>query len=188
MSDDRLRAARRMLTTHPLVLLGERFGREGALGILVVVALAPSTVSTEASLLGEAGLFLAILVGATGYRALIEATSESEVETAQRLYAEGEITLDELNRRLDLLLDDEADRIRQAVEEVRGVGPETSAAIAYDFGTLQAVRMSTPERLQQVHGVGPSTAEAIAEHLGGVDDGRRDEIETAAVADGGERL
>jgi hypothetical protein len=131
------RAAARAVSTHPLVLLGERFGREGALGILVVVALAPSTVSTEASLLGEAGLFLAILIGATGYRALIEATSESEVETAQRLYAEGEITLDELNRRLDLLLDDEADRIRQAVEEVRGVGPSTAEAVADHLGESQ---------------------------------------------------
>jgi len=188
VSEKLQRAAARAVSTHPLVLLGERFGREGALGILVVLALAPSTVSTEASLLGEAGLFAAILIGATGYRSLIEATSESEVEATQRLYAQGEITLDELNRRLDVLLDPEAERIREAVEEVRGVGPETSAAIATEFGTLQAVRMSTPERLQEVHGVGPSTASALAEHLGRADDARRGEIEaTATVTDGGDR-
>jgi ribosomal protein S13 len=181
------RAAARAVSRHPLVVLGERFGREGALALLLVFALAPALFTPEGSTVGEAALFAALVVGATGFRDLIEATTESEVEGAQRLYANGEITLDELNRRLDLLLDDEADRIRQAVEQVRGVGPETSAAIAYDFRTLQAVRMSTPARLQQVHGVGPSTAEAIADHLGESQRVEVESVEGEAVADGGER-
>jgi ribosomal protein S13 len=175
MIEELQRAAARAVSTHPLVLLGERFGRGGALTLLLVVGIAPVVLTPEGAVLGDVGLLVAVVIGATGYGGLIEATGESEVEATQRLYAEGEITLDELNRRLDLLLDDEADRIRQAVEEVRGVGPETSAAIAYDFGTLQAVRMSTPERLQEVHGVGPSTAEAIAEHLGSGDGDTLDE-------------
>jgi len=86
---------------------------------------------------------------------------ESDVEAIRGAYVRGEIGVDEMERRLDLALDDRAQQIRERVEEVNGVGPETSAAIAQRFDSWADVVDADRDELEDVHGVGPATAEEI---------------------------
>jgi NAD-dependent DNA ligase len=81
------------------------------------------------------------------------------------LTANDEITLQELERRVELEVDQEATRIREAVEPVNDVGPATSAAIAENFDTLEEIRQASVEDLEEIHGIGPSTAEAVKQRL-----------------------
>ncbi len=46
-----------------------------------------------------------------------------------------------------------------------GVGPVTAAALADEFGTIDALRDADPERIEQTEGVGPIMARQIAEAL-----------------------
>jgi endonuclease III-like uncharacterized protein len=47
------------------------------------------------------------------------------------------------------------------VEDVNGVGPQTSKAIAREYESLDGLRASDRERLEGVYGVGEETAEAV---------------------------
>lgn len=87
------------------------------------------------------------------------------VEQAKRKYARDEISEAEFHRRLELHLDERNDRIRTAVEEIDGVGPATSEAIALQFESLDELADADRDDLEAVHGVGESTATAIREHL-----------------------
>lgn len=90
---------------------------------------------------------------------------ESAVEAARREYVEGEIPLDEMERRIDRALDPRAQEIRERVEHVEHVGPETSAAVADHFDTIGEVETATTDDLEAVHGVGPSTARKIRDYF-----------------------
>jgi len=61
------------------------------------------------------------------------------VDEAKQAYESGDITRQELERRLELHLDERNARIRAAVEQVNGVDPETSTAIAREFASIEAV-------------------------------------------------
>jgi len=89
----------------------------------------------------------------------------SAVENANAAYVRGEIDEQELERRLELALDPRAERIRETVEQVNGVGPATSAAIASEFESLESVRAANPAELESVNGVGPDRAEAIRDQV-----------------------
>lgn len=89
------------------------------------------------------------------------------VEEIHRAYRDGEIDERELERRLALTLDPEAERIRETIEPINGVGPATSAAVAERFDSLEQLEVAEPDELEAVHGVGPSTAEAIRDRLSG---------------------
>ena len=91
---------------------------------------------------------------------------DDDLEAAHAAYVDGRIDEDELERRLELAVDDEAARIRESVEEVSGVGPATSAALALRFDTLEDLREASRRDLEAVHGVGPSTVSAIRERYG----------------------
>ena len=87
------------------------------------------------------------------------------LEKAKRQYARDEISEAEFHRRLELHLDERNNRIRTAVEEIDGVGPETSEAIALRYSSLDELADSDHEEIEEIHGVGESTATAIREHL-----------------------
>lgn len=86
-------------------------------------------------------------------------------EAARQAYQRGEITLDELERRLDVALDEDAQRIREAVEPIPGVGPALSTAIAERFDDVDEVRAASIAELESVPGVGGAKADAIKERL-----------------------
>lgn len=81
-------------------------------------------------------------------------------------YADDEIDLQTFEQEVELVLDDRAQKIMTAVEEVGGVGPATASNIALRYASLDQVRAADPEDLETVNGVGPQRAEAIAERLG----------------------
>lgn len=85
----------------------------------------------------------------------------SGVEAIRAAYVEGEIGVDEMERRLSFALDERAQEIRERVERVNGVGPETSAAIAERFDSWHELERADRDDLERVHGVGPTTAEEI---------------------------
>lgn len=87
------------------------------------------------------------------------------VEHAHALYTSGEIDHAELERRLDVIQDPEAERIRQAVERVSGIGEQTSFDIAAEFRSLRELREADQERLEEIPNVGPERARAIQENV-----------------------
>lgn len=94
-----------------------------------------------------------------------QSAPDDPISEARRAYVSGDISLDELERRLDLELDEEAQRIRAEVDPVNGVGPSKSAAIATRYGSLEALRAAPAEDLEAINGIGPSTSSAIKERV-----------------------
>lgn len=88
-----------------------------------------------------------------------------DVAEAQAAYVAGEIDERELEQRLEIAVDPEAERIRAAVENVSGVGSARSAALAHEFETIDAVRDADVDDLADVPDVGPALAEAIDERV-----------------------
>jgi len=147
---------------HPLRWLEGRYGDTATL-MLSLGVFASMLVYSKGNLALAAGILLATL----GVMTAGEGDDRrSEVETAQRAYVEGDIDLAEYEARLELILDDEAERIRAVVEDVRGIGPETSADLALEFDTVQSLKTADRDDLKSVHNVGPKTAEKIAAEVG----------------------
>jgi excinuclease ABC subunit C len=57
------------------------------------------------------------------------------------------------------------DEVTTALEDVRGVGPETRRRLLRRFGSVEAVRDASLTELQAVEGVGEATADRIADSL-----------------------
>ena len=93
-------------------------------------------------------------------------------EYVRQLYFDDVIDEQEFERRIDVLEDPEADRIRQAVERVNGVGESTSFAIAARFDTLDDLRYASQAQLRDVPGVGPQRAQDILVGVNGNSDRR----------------
>ena len=57
-------------------------------------------------------------------------------------------------------------KIRESVlDEVPGLGPKRRELLLAEFGSLQALRRASAERLAQVEGIGPKLAAEIFEYL-----------------------
>lgn len=89
----------------------------------------------------------------------------SAIEQLQEEYERGDLTLQEFEQRAELALDDRAAVVVDRLEAVDGVGPDRAAAVADEFGNIEAVRRADIDDLADVHGVGPATAEKIVEEL-----------------------
>lgn len=114
-----------------------------------------------------AGVLVLALVAALADR-FVDDDSESRhwsEEEAKRAYVEGEIGMDELERRLDRTLDERSQTIRDRVEGVSHVGPYRAARIADRFDSVEEIRSADREELEAVHNVGPSIAERIQERV-----------------------
>lgn len=108
---------------------------------------------------------LVLLVGAVAYEKIQEWRAPDELEQLKAKVVTGEISHDEYERRLDVLLDDEAGRIRAAVEPVPGIGPERSRYVAERYDSLEDLRAASLEELQDLPEVGEQRAKAIKERL-----------------------
>lgn len=91
--------------------------------------------------------------------------AEGTPEYVQHLYAAGRIDEQEMERRLDVVLDPEAERIRAAAERVSGIGEQTSWDLAAEFDTLDELRAADRERLTTVSNIGAQRARALEEEL-----------------------
>lgn len=92
-------------------------------------------------------------------------SKSSEADGVREAYRRGEITLDEMERRLDLLMDDEAARIREVVEPISGIGDDTSWSIAERYDSVNDLRRADVDELEDVPNVGEKRARAIQERL-----------------------
>lgn len=87
-----------------------------------------------------------------------------DAEAARHAYVTGEIDEGEMERRLALALDEDRQELRRRVEDIPGVGPDTSAALAREFHSVDDLATTDTEEIaDRVHGVGESTAEAVHE-------------------------
>lgn len=92
-------------------------------------------------------------------------TEQSEVERLQDLRVAGEISEREFERRLEVALDDETERIRAAVEPIPGVGPSLSSYLAERFDSIDELREADVEDLREVPDVGEKRATEIQRRL-----------------------
>lgn len=91
--------------------------------------------------------------------------AEGTVEYVEHLYATGEIDLDELEQRLAVLADPEADRIRRSVERISGIGEKTSFNVAAEFDTVDDLRDVDEDSLTDLPNVGVKRAKNIKKQL-----------------------
>lgn len=90
---------------------------------------------------------------------------DDDLEELKRKYVFGEIDDVEFEWKVGLALDEDAREVRAVLEDVPGVGPETSASIAQEFGTVDELESASREDLEEVFGVGPASSEAIREEM-----------------------
>lgn len=91
----------------------------------------------------------------------VEEPTETRVDQLTEEYAQGEISLETFEERVAIALDPEAQRCRDRLEEIDGIGPERSAQIAQEFGSIEALREADQTELTAIRGIGTSTAELI---------------------------
>lgn len=103
----------------------------------------------------------------TRVRVLIDDLDLDDPRTEEELrvaYIRGQITLDEFERRVAVVVDDDATRLRRTVERVSGIGEDTSYALVTVGGyrTERQVAQADPEELrEQVPNVGEQRADQL---------------------------
>lgn len=95
---------------------------------------------------------------------LQERRKQSPIERARDRYARGEITLDEFERIAARELP-EVRNLRDELEAINGIGPETSASVVDHFASRSAIENADRDELENVYGVGPETADEIRERF-----------------------
>ena len=151
---------------HPINRLGDRLGREwSALVVLSVVAVVVEVVEGRGRVLAFGVILAGVLVGTAAWERSRREDDADALRDARSDYVEGDITLSEFESRLDVVLDERAVAIRERVEQVDGVGPETSASIAQAFATVEDVETATRDDLLDVYGVGPVTADDLVREV-----------------------
>lgn len=108
-------------------------------------------------------LLLAVAVGGGLYGRL--SSEPNDVEELKRMYAAGELPEDEFERRLDVALDPETEKIRAVVEPINGIGTGTGRALAREFDSLADLRAASEDELKEVPGIGDKYANQIRERL-----------------------
>lgn len=96
-------------------------------------------------------------------REFLDPVPSDPLEREQYRYATGEIDLAELELRIAVHLDPEAERIRSWAERRSGIGEATSFGIAARFETLENARSASREELESVPNVGEKRASALLE-------------------------
>lgn len=107
--------------------------------------------------------FLAVVVG--GWLRDRLTSDPDPIEELKQQRANDELSQDEFERRLEVILDDENDRIRACVEPVPGIGPERSRYIAERYRSVEELRAASREELESLPEVGEQRAAAIKERL-----------------------
>lgn len=153
---------------HPVVVLGDRLGREQAATLVGLVLVAIIVAIPDDSPAGVLALLVTcVLFVSAAWISQRRDEPDTDLGRARLAYVEGNITLAEFERRLEVLLDEQAQEIREVVEEIEGIGPETSAPLARRFDSIEDLATSTREEIEEIHGVGESTSGAIVDALGG---------------------
>lgn len=89
----------------------------------------------------------------------------SPIDEAHQAYYEGQIDEDELERRLEILVDDRAQTIRDMADDTDGVGEELSRDLAREFETVEDLVGADVDDLQEIDGIGEKKAKKLREQL-----------------------
>jgi hypothetical protein len=131
------------------------------------MTLLPATTGTSTMSVLLELILIAMLVLASGAGALRELLDdEPESYTPEHinyLYETGEISLAEMEKREEIVLDEEKMRIFESAQRVGGVGENTAWNIAAAFDTEAEYREANREDYRDVYGVGPELAAALDE-------------------------
>jgi hypothetical protein len=84
-------------------------------------------------------------------------------ERSRRLFHEGELSLVEFERRIEVLLDPDTAELRRILNSFYNIGERTSFEIAHHFESERAIATATLEELKAVPNVGRERALAISE-------------------------
>lgn len=95
--------------------------------------------------------------------ALDEDSGTTPVEDVHQLYLAGEIDESEMERRLEVLVDDRARVIRDLADDQDGIGRELSRRVAREYDTVAAFAAADAEELQQIDDIGEARAEKLAQ-------------------------
>lgn len=152
------------MTTHPLDSLADQLGDRAAAVVLAVATAGPLLLIPAS--VAPLWVGLGAIVYATSDGLDLSDDGETELEHAQRRYRRGDISLQEFEERLEIILDDQAQEIRGLAETVKGVGPERSASVAHHYRTVREFRRASESDLREIHDIGPQLAEKLASEIG----------------------
>lgn len=79
---------------------------------------------------------------------------DDAVEEVHELYFADEIDEEEMEARLDILVDDRKTTVRDMCDDVEGIGEELSLALAEEFDSAAELHAADSEDLQRVDGIG----------------------------------
>lgn|GEM_PF-3296133 len=88
---------------------------------------------------------------------------QTAVDAVHQRYLDDEIDEDELEDRLEVLVDDRARTIRDLADDEHGIGEEISRKVAQEFDTVGEFVNADVEEFQVIDDVGPERAEILAE-------------------------
>lgn len=156
------------MSEHPVDRLAHRLGgRDRVVLAWLGLSVAGFVIPPEGSQWVLVGLLVLLGGGfAFTHRGQEQSRRENRVDDLVTQYADGEITLDQYERQVELVLDPRAQRIREAVEQADDVGEATSAKVALQFYDVDALRDATVGDLEAIEGVGPQRAAAIVAEVG----------------------
>ena len=168
LSDVEERIGASSTDTHPVTRLSILAGGEGRvllawIGIGLALVFGPADESPLV-LVGILVFFGGLLV--LSHRGNKSAERTDEVRDLEVRYAEGELSLDELEEQLEIVLDPRTRRVRDfLVEEVDGIGPVLASEVALVYMTVDDLREAEVEELTSVHGIGTERAGEIVDEL-----------------------
>ncbi|EMA01827.1 hypothetical protein C437_15446 [Haloarcula vallismortis ATCC 29715] len=85
------------------------------------------------------------------------------VEQVHQAYVEGDLSEAELERRLEVLVDDRARVVRDMADDVDGIGEELSREIAREFDSVADLRAADAGDFRAVDGIGEKRAAKLEE-------------------------
>ena len=88
------------------------------------------------------------------------------IEEVHQQYLDSEIDERELERRLEVLVDDRAATICDMADDVDGIGEQLSRDLAREFDSVADLQGADTEDLQRVDGIGETRAERLRDDLG----------------------
>jgi hypothetical protein len=115
------------------------------------------------------GAALVILFG-NAYESVVERVEDwwhdepetTAVDEVHQRYLDGDIDEDELEERLEILVDDRARTIRDLADDEHGIGTEISRKVAREFDTVGEFVAADVEDLKAIDDVGEERAERLA--------------------------
>ena len=87
---------------------------------------------------------------------------QTAIDEVHQLYLDGDIDEDELEDRLEILVDDRARMIRDLADDEHGIGEEISRKVAREFDTVGEYVAADIEDLKAIDDVGEERAERLA--------------------------